>query len=256
MDSPTTPRRQPLRLLNALARQCYWSFKYHGIRGTLIGALAGATKPIPAALPFRKWCRGFKDRSFDRRFKVDTAACVSAEDLDMAEARRKNAVEYAATSPISFCQIISELGLDYSQYAFVDLGSGKGRVLLLASHFPFREIIGVELASSLHLIAQQNIKNFVKPANGRASVASLCEDVTTFAPPAGSAVFFLYNPFHGEVLDSVLRNLERSYVETPRDMLIVYHNPVHRELFNKLSCLKPIGPDHPAWAVYKFVARA
>ena len=255
MDSRFSRRYKPLRLINSLAQQCYWSFKYHGLRGTLIGALAGATKPLKKALPFRKWCRRFKDQAFDLRFKVDTATCVSAEDLDISEDRRRNAVEYAATSPISFCQVISDLRIDYRNYSFVDLGSGKGRVLLLASHFPFREIVGVELASSLHQIAKKNIAGFAKRSKTRMSVSSVCQDVTTFAPPKGPTVFFLYNPFHGEVLESVLRNFQRSFEQSPRPMLIVYHNPVHSTVMDQLPCLSALPSDDEAWALYEFTSR-
>jgi tRNA G46 methylase TrmB len=32
----------------------------------------------------------------------------------------------------------------YSQYTFIDVGSGKGRVLFVAAEYPFRKVIGVE----------------------------------------------------------------------------------------------------------------
>ena len=45
-------------------------------------------------------------------------------------------------------------------FTFVDLGSGKGRTLLMASDYPFRRIIGVELLPSLHQIAQENLRQY------------------------------------------------------------------------------------------------
>jgi hypothetical protein len=43
---------------------------------------------------------------------------------------------------------------DFRDFVFVDLGSGKGRTLLMASDYPFRCIVGVELLPALHQAAQ------------------------------------------------------------------------------------------------------
>src|SRR3712207_1940229 len=41
---------------------------------------------------------------------------------------------------------------------FVDLGSGKGRVVLAAARFPFKRVIGVEIAESLNEVARANVE--------------------------------------------------------------------------------------------------
>jgi tRNA1(Val) A37 N6-methylase TrmN6 len=42
----------------------------------------------------------------------------------------------------------------------VDIGSGKGRVLLMASEFGFKEARGVEFSLNLCEIAKKNIENY------------------------------------------------------------------------------------------------
>ena len=49
------------------------------------------------------------------------------------------------------------LHLDFQDFNFVDIGSGKGRALLLASDYPFREIIGIELSPELDRVAQGEV---------------------------------------------------------------------------------------------------
>ena len=44
---------------------------------------------------------------------------------------------------------------DVSGYTFVDLGSGKGRMLFVAAERPFRRVIGVEFSRSLHAEAER-----------------------------------------------------------------------------------------------------
>ena len=40
----------------------------------------------------------------------------------------------------------------------------------------------------------------------------------------------MFNPFNGVILSRILENLEQSWNENPRDMFVVYHNPVHADL--------------------------
>lgn len=49
-------------------------------------------------------------------------------------------------------QILDRLPLDFEEYTFIDLGSGKGRALLIASEYPFRAVVGVELSPKLHAL--------------------------------------------------------------------------------------------------------
>ena len=97
---------------------------------------------------------------FDRRFQVQTSGVVQTEQLDVPENRRAQAVEYLPTAASSLGWLLTKLPISHSDFVFVDLGSGKGRMLLVASEFPFRQVIGVELAQELHEIAEGNIQQF------------------------------------------------------------------------------------------------
>jgi len=46
--------------------------------------------------------------------------------------------------------VLEKLSINHSEFTFIDFGSGKGRVLFLASEYPYKKIIGVELARMLH----------------------------------------------------------------------------------------------------------
>ena len=67
---------------------------------------------------------------------------------------------YQPTEPAAFHQMMDALGTDFSQFTFIDIGSGKGRVLLMAADYPFSRVIGVELLPALHRIAEQNIDKY------------------------------------------------------------------------------------------------
>jgi predicted RNA methylase len=61
--------------------------------------------------------------------------------------------------------LLRNIGEDLHRFSFVDFGSGKGRVLLVASHYPFREVVGVEFSPELQKIAEGNIRS-TKAPNG------------------------------------------------------------------------------------------
>ena len=83
---------------------------------------------------------------------------------------------------------------NYSDYTFVDLGSGMGRVLLLAAEHPFRKVQGVEFALELHQQAQENISRFHHPQQRCREIESIHADVVDFSFPSGNLVVFLLIP--------------------------------------------------------------
>ena len=159
---------------------------------------------------------------------------------------------YQPTEQAAFREMMAVLPIDFRAFTFIDIGSGKGRVLLMASEFPFRKIIGVELVASLHRIAQENIaayqakKALVDPHRAatqpQTPVESVCMDARQFPFPETPLVVFLFNPLPESGLRRVLRNLEKSHSEVPRPIWIVYHNPVlEHVLLESPTLLKKAG---------------
>ena len=94
---------------------------------------------------------------FDIEHGTDTSGFVAVADLDQLkhEAARARSLPYAGSQPSIVRAVLATLQ-PLELFTFVDLGCGKGRPLLVASEYPFREIIGVELSASLAKIAQRN----------------------------------------------------------------------------------------------------
>ena len=57
-------------------------------------------------------------------------------------------------------------GYTPEDYTLVDIGCGKGRVLMLASEYAFREIVGVELDPRLAGVARRNLRKWMKRSRG------------------------------------------------------------------------------------------
>ena len=140
-------------------------------------------------------------------------------------------------------------GFDFGAFTFIDLGSGKGRTLLMASDYPFRRIVGVELLPALHRAAQENLGKYRSERQKCFAIEAICGDAAEFAFPVEPTVLFLFNPFPESGLRRVIANLERSLREQPRVVYVLYHNPLLEHVLGGSSAVKKILGTHQ-YAVY------
>jgi SAM-dependent methyltransferase len=150
--------------------------------------------------------------------------------------------QYMPTEPYLFRSFLAELPIACDRFTFLDLGCGKGRALLLASEWPFRRIVGVELLPELYRIAQENVARFQQGAE-RQRFELHCGDARRFAFPSGPLVIFLFDPFPETVLADVLANLRHSLAAEPREVHIVYENPISEHVLSGESWLQRVRGD-------------
>lgn len=234
--------------LKSLRRKITRSLKRRGLLGTLKRGLKEPFYMISEYRPSRlRWKR--KDKEFDRRFGVDTAGTIPLSALDVDDEKWEYGFCYEPTDPKFFKAVVGELPIQYEKFLFIDFGSGKGRVLLLAAEFPFKRILGVEISQRLHQIAERNIRNYRNPAVKCVAVQSLCADAASYRIPDGPAVLYFFNPFQEQIMVKVLSNIEESLRERPREIYIVYRTPLLGALMDQASFLKKVSTEH-GYAVY------
>jgi tRNA G46 methylase TrmB len=165
------------------------------------------------------------DRDFDRRYKVNTCGDTPLHQLGIAQQdlERGNGL-YRPVSEELFQEAMSLLNIDPSEFHFIDYGSGKGKVLLMASHLPFRNVIGIEFSPVLHEAAVANLRTFQSTDRRCHEINTMCGDAIEYCPPAGSLVCFFFNPFSPEVWVKVLEKLQSSWEAEPRPLYVVYTN--------------------------------
>lgn len=112
----------------------------------------------------------------------------------------------------------------------VDFGCGKGRVLIVAAYYGFSKIIGIDFAKALCVAAEQNIQK-IKASYPTVEFSVIYEDVINYKIAADDNVFFFFNPFDEVVMLQMVKNILQSLKESPRHVIIVYLNPVHKEIF-------------------------
>jgi Histone methylation protein DOT1 len=179
--------------------------------------------------------------AFDTRFGTDTAAPFFGRN-------QKPATHfYTATTASLIYEILNSIPLPSNTFAFVDMGSGKGRALLVASEFPFRKIVGVELSPHLHRIAEENLKLY-RPASQQCTAFQLqCMNVVDYVYDQEPVVLFLADPFGRETVEKVVANLEASLGATPREALVVYIYPQFEDVLRRSHFFRKEREGGPRW---------
>jgi SAM-dependent methyltransferase len=149
---------------------------------------------------------------------------------------------YMPTHPRLVYRILNLLNPQPGRYDFVDFGSGKGRVLLIASEFPLHHVIGVEFDQRLHAIAQENINHFDGPRQCH-QVQSICMDAAKFEPPTRDTIYFLFFPFKNKVMEIVLARIRESIVRGAHDCFVVYVNPELAYMIDEAGVFVPYYED-------------
>jgi len=171
-----------------------------------------------------------EEAEFDARHGVDTRAEVVPRRLTVDDSALSHGNRYGTILPHEFHELFKQFSLPFEDFVFVDLGSGKGRVLMLAADYPFRRIVGVEYALELHQTAEVNLKKYRGESQKCLDVRSMHLDATQFQFPDEPVFLYMANPFDGHVMERVMANIEASLRANPRPFVILYVNPVEADL--------------------------
>jgi SAM-dependent methyltransferase len=194
------------------------------------------------SVPSRRRQR-YGDVEYDWDYRVDTTgATVNWRDrlLGMFHS------PYQPTEPALFREMLASLVLaspkiDLREFAFIDIGSGKGRVLLMAADYPFRRILGVELLPELHRVAKENVGKYKSDSQQCFAIDCLLGDASEFAFPPEPTVLYLFNPLPESGLATMIGNLEQSLREHPRAVFVLYHNPLLEHVLTGSAAFKRLA---------------
>jgi predicted RNA methylase len=215
---------------------------------SLTARLAGVLRD---SLPDRRRMR-YGDIQYDLEHNVNTTWANVGFLTRLREALI--GATYQTTDPVIFTEAMEMLkgrsdfqvppfggNCEFEQFTFIDLGSGKGRVLLMAAEYPFRRIIGVELLPELQQVARENLR---RAAQLESRFELICGDARELEFADEPLVVFLFNPFPARVVRTVMRNLQASLQASPRPVFIVFHNALHEAEFAAAPALKRLGGTH------------
>jgi hypothetical protein len=167
-----------------------------------------------------------RNQMFDRLHSVDTAAelALEAAGVPPADVARGNGV-YRALTEDAFRTAMGSVKIDARAFTFVDIGSGKGKVLLMASNLPFKRIIGIEYAVGLHEVALRNVAAYRSASQQCTQIEPLYGDALAYTPPPGPLVLFVFNALAAESMRALLKKLDQeAAAQEGRPVFLIYTN--------------------------------
>lgn len=217
--SPAARSSLPSRSIGTLPRRSLNSLRSRGLKPTL------------------RYIQAYADDAlFELHYGVSTDRWVEVAGLEVVGDNKNQAVNYQPVKVLAFRSSIGSFQIP-TDGAFVDYGSGKGRVLLLSILYGFHRVVGIEFAGDLCREAENNLDKFRARTGKHFEASVLCVDAACYPVDDHDCVFFLNNPFKRKVLEQVLGNIRQSLQSKPRSIHIVYANPVHRQVLD----------DDPFW---------
>lgn len=179
--------------------------------------------------------------AWDRAHGTDTEQFVVPDAGDVCGGNWIAGHRYQGISPVDFIQALEGFEEDLRRFAFVDLGSGKGRAVLMAAlSGRFRYAVGVEYAASLCAVAEAN-----RTALGvrlDCPVKMVREDAADFIPPFGPVFLFLYNPFG---VDLMARTVQMWTDKRP--LIVLSFGSAGVDLWRGLPGMRTVADD--GWRV-------
>jgi SAM-dependent methyltransferase len=186
---------------------------------------------------------------FDREYGVDTSGYLRGVVLRAAHGNEigngANSGYLGSDPGVIRCTL--ELVADHERTAFVDIGCGKGRALIVASEFPFRSITGIEISPELASIAGANAEIISRNFPQRPVIRVVTGDaLDSSALPGGDLAIYLYHPFGESLVERCLQNIEYALAQETRSIYVIYNNPMWARVFDESPLLRRLSPPTAA----------
>jgi SAM-dependent methyltransferase len=150
----------------------------------------------------------------------------------------KYAVQYQGLQPSILRKCLNLIGVT-DEMTFIDIGCGKGRALMVAAEYPFRQIIGVELSDFILATARLNFKNLTKKNARYGDVKLLHGDASDPPLDRGINVLAFFNSFTGDPVHFLIENMRQHLKASPEsEIWLICLNPVSFQAFDECGFLK------------------
>jgi len=168
----------------------------------------------------------------EKKYGINTTGADELNDLDEMGIDITHATIYM---PVSY-ELLEEVFAQLNKLTnkpinhFLDVGSGKGRAMCVAAHNGFKRITGIDLSKKLCDAAKQNC-NTTQEKIPEVEFDIINNDAFYYDIPEDVDCIFMFNPFDEIIMSGVANNIHESLREHPREMKIIYVNPLHKSLF-------------------------
>lgn len=190
------------------------------------------------------------NRWFDYWLGTDTSGIQTSARYSRRRAALNPKARYEPVNEGGLRTIIECLVPDPSEYSFFDIGSGKGKALIIAGNYPFKQVRGIELDQRLHLIAENNLAMAGQKMQRRcAEIRSTQADAVACSEYADHSVIFLFNSFQDDQLKRLVDRISEHARRNDGHTVLVCLTPTRWERIDSSSEFRELIRT-PRLAVY------
>ena len=165
----------------------------------------------------------------EQKYQINTTGSDELKKIASAGIDISHATVYMPASYLLLEEVFAKLPVNNRKH-LVDIGCGKGRALCVAAHNGFNKVTGIDFSTAFCRMAEENsLKTKKKFPTLNFSVIN--EDATIIAIPTDADCIFFFNPFDEFIMKIVLKNILASYNKNPRNLYIIYLNPLYKKAF-------------------------
>lgn len=172
---------------------------------------------------------GLKEWQKERELGIRTFGAHAPAELSIEADSKLGGHLYQPSSSVIFGKAMNALAFNFTDKVFLDIGSGKGRALILAAEAGFKKVIGVEYATELNDMAHVNIEK-VRDRFPDTEFVLHEGDALQFDIPEEVDVIYLFNPFDEQAVRGLLKKVQPEFERTKR-LFLVYVHPIHCRVF-------------------------
>jgi SAM-dependent methyltransferase len=172
----------------------------------------------------------------DALYGIETGGVISASALRTNSSADLHNFGYVGSQPSIIRKALATIP-NLDRASFVDFGCGKGRPLIVASEYPFRRIVGVELSPALCEIARRNGARISALHPERRPIEIVEGNVLDFEIPPGLVVIYLYNSFYAPLMKQVAAKVARHQEKSGNKVFLIYYNPANAKIFDRSDAL-------------------
>jgi SAM-dependent methyltransferase len=156
----------------------------------------------------------------EKRYGISTIGLDNLSDIVSKEDR----LHVSTYEPVNYYTAGWLLDqLQTTNTTFLDVGCGRGRVLVMAAAYGFKDIIGIDFSQRLCDQAADVCKGL--------PVTVTCADARIYTIPDSVGVIFLFNPFDAGIMSEFIVRVNESLARKERPLKVLYANPQCKDLW-------------------------
>lgn len=127
-------------------------------------------------------------------------------------------------------RLMNEIAKYDHNKTLLDLGCGKGRVMIVAAAYGFEQISGIDISKEFCNEATATTVSYAEK-NPQVHFTIINQDALSYDIPDNICCVFLFNPFDELIMTGVVSNILKSQCAYPRTLRVIYANPQHKSVF-------------------------